>query len=88
MTQEHPFAPYVRILGKGKKGSRSLTVEEAQDAMGMILDNRVEPEQLGAFLMLIRMKEEAPEELKGFALAVRERSAVPAGLTADLDWST
>lgn len=88
MTQEHPFAPYVRILGKGKKGSRSLTVEEARDAMGMILDNRVEPEQLGAFLMLIRMKEEAPEELKGFALAVRERLQVPEGLRVDLDWST
>ena len=27
--QEHPFAQYVRILGKGKNGSRSLTQEEA-----------------------------------------------------------
>jgi len=25
MQEEHPFAPYVRILGKGKKGSRGLS---------------------------------------------------------------
>ncbi|MBV0932190.1 glycosyl transferase family protein [Marinobacterium weihaiense] len=88
MTNEHPFAPFVRILGKGKKGSRSLTTEEAEAAMGMILDDQVRPEQLGAFLMLIRMKEEAPEELMGFAHAVRARLAVPDGLRVDLDWSS
>ncbi len=88
MNHEHPFAPYVRILGKGKKGSRSLTTEEAEAAMGMILDQQVLPEQLGAFLMLIRMKEEAPEELMGFVQAVRTRMSPPQGLEVDLDWST
>ncbi|GGO80629.1 hypothetical protein GCM10011348_17740 [Marinobacterium nitratireducens] len=85
---EHPFAPFVRILGKGKKGSRSLTAEEARTAMGMILDGEVRPEQLGAFLMLLRVKEEAPEELSGFVLAARERMQVPQQLHADLDWSS
>ncbi|MBP0048619.1 glycosyl transferase family protein [Marinobacterium sp. AK62] len=88
MSQEHPFAPFVRILGKGKNGSRSLTRDEARTAMGMILDEQVEPEQLGAFLMLIRMKEEAPEELQGFAEAVRERLRIPAGIEVSLDWSS
>ncbi|MBR9827372.1 MAG: glycosyl transferase family protein [Oceanospirillales bacterium] len=88
MSAEHPFASYVRILGKGKKGSRSLTTEEAETAMGMILDEQVLPEQLGAFLMLIRIKEEAPEELMGFAQAVRARLPVPASLSVDLDWSS
>ena len=32
---EHPFAPFVRILGKGKSGSRSLSQAEAAQAMGM-----------------------------------------------------
>ena len=27
--QEHPFAQFVRILGKGKRGARNLTREEA-----------------------------------------------------------
>ncbi len=85
---EHPFAQYVRILGKGKKGSRSLTLEEARLAMGMILDAEVEPEQLGAFLMLLRVKEEAPEELAGFIDAVRVRFPIPEQLQVDLDWSS
>ena len=34
---EHRFAPYVRILGKGKSGSRALTRTEAREAFGMIL---------------------------------------------------
>ena len=33
---EHPFAQYVRILGKGKSGSRSLTYAEAQAARGIL----------------------------------------------------
>lgn len=88
MAEEHPFAPFVRILGKGKKGSRSLTREEAREAMGMILDDQVRPEQLGAFLMLLRVKEEAPEELAGFADAVRQRYQAPEALGAAIDWST
>jgi anthranilate phosphoribosyltransferase len=87
-SQEHPFATYVRILGKGKKGSRSLTTEEARDAMGMILDGQVRPEQLGAFLMLLRVKEETPQELCGFVSAVRARLQAPQGLQVDLDWSS
>ncbi|MEM5537211.1 glycosyl transferase family protein [Neptuniibacter pectenicola] len=88
MIEEHKFAPFVRILGKGKTGTRSLTREEAAEAMGMILDGLVRPEQLGAFLMLLRVKEEAPEELAGFADAVRARYAADRQVQTDLDWST
>jgi anthranilate phosphoribosyltransferase len=65
-SPEHPFAEYIRILGKGKKGSRPLTQDEAYHAMKMILAEEVLPIQLGAFLMLMRVKEETPEELAGF----------------------
>ncbi len=85
---EHPFAQYVRILGKGKKGSRSLTTEEARQAMTMILDGQVRPEQLGALLMLLRVKEESPEELCGFIQAVNDELSIPDELQVDLDWST
>ena len=54
---EHPFAPYVRTLGRGKRARRSLTREEAADAMAMILCGEAEPAQIGAFLMLLRVKE-------------------------------
>lgn len=84
---EHPFAQFVRILGKGKRGARSLTREEAHAAMGMLLDEKVEDTQLGAFLMLLRHKEESPEELAGFTQALRERLQAPA-MAVDLDWPT
>ncbi|MDD5581224.1 MAG: glycosyl transferase family protein [Methylobacter sp.] len=86
---EHPFAPYIRILGKGKKGSRPLTREEAYQAMKMIMADEVLPVQLGAFLMLMRVKEETPEELAGFVLAVRESGNLADGkVIVDLDWSS
>lgn len=86
---EHPFAPYIRILGKGKTGTRSLTREEAFDAFSLILREAVEPIQLGAFLMLLRVKEETPEELAGFASACRAHMLQPPQpLQADLDWSS
>lgn len=87
--QEHPFAEYVRILGKGKNGSRALTEEEAFQAMRMILRGEVEPVQLGAFLMLMRVKEESPEEVSGFVRAVRDVIEIPGDApSVDLDWSS
>lgn len=82
---EHPFAQFVRILGKGKRGARSLTREEAREAMGMLLDGKAEEVQLGAFLMLLRHKEESAEEIAGFTEAVRERLNAPPTVV-DLDW--
>ncbi|HET8730042.1 MAG TPA: glycosyl transferase family protein [Moraxellaceae bacterium] len=85
---EHPFAQYIRIIGKGKTGSRSLTVEEAEAAMGMILRGDVLDVQLGAFLMLLRVKEETPDELAGFVAAARRHMAAPRDIPVDLDWSS
>jgi anthranilate phosphoribosyltransferase len=85
----HPFAPYIQILGKGRHGSRSLTQDEAHAAMGMILDGAATPEQIGAFLMLIRVREETPEEAAGFVQAVRERIVLPNSMsTPAVDWGS
>lgn len=87
--REHPFAPFVRILGKGKSGSRSLDRGEARRAMCMILNGEVEDLQLGAFLMLLRVKEESAEELAGFVEAARDVIGAPAHrIAVDLDWSS
>ena len=85
---EHPFAPFVRILGKGKTGSRALTRAEARTAMGMILRGEVKEVQLGAFLMLLRVKEESADELCGFVEAARATIDAPTDIRADLDWSS
>ncbi len=88
-SAEHPFAQYIRILGKGKTGTRSLQQEEARQAFRMILRGETEPLQIGAFLMLLRVKEETPEEIAGFVQACRETMvAPPQELRADLDWSS
>ncbi|WP_151982113.1 glycosyl transferase family protein [Acinetobacter guerrae] len=84
---EHPFAQYVRILGKGKTGSRSLSYEEAYAAFSMILKGEVLDVQLGAFLMLLRVKEESVEELTGFVQASKDQLNF-APLAVDLDWSS
>lgn len=86
--QEHPFAEFIKILGKGKKGSRPLTQDEAYRAMQMILADQVLPIQLGAFLMLMRVKEETCEELAGFVQAARESYICSPALKVDLDWSS
>ncbi|HYD31186.1 MAG TPA: glycosyl transferase family protein [Azospirillaceae bacterium] len=86
-VEEHPFARFVRILGKGPTLSRPLTLEETVEAARMILNGQVEPVQLGAYLCLLRMHGETPEEVAGFVKAARETLAVPAGAPAvDLDW--
>lgn len=84
----HPFAIYIQALGKGQRGTRNLTMAEAEQAMLMVLNGQVEPEQVGAFLMLMRVKEETPEELAGLVRAARASLKVPDIFPAvDLDWA-
>jgi len=88
-SHEHPFAEYVRILGKGKKGSRPLSEAEAFSAMTMILRKEVLDVQLGAFLTLLRVKEESAEELSGFVKATKSVENFPAPtIRPDIDWSS
>lgn len=85
----HPFAKFVAILGRGKTKQRALTLEEARTAMAMILRGEAEPEQIGAFLMLLRLKEEAPSEIAGFTLGTRDVLDLPDEIPAvDIDWSS
>ncbi|MEP4123617.1 MAG: glycosyl transferase family protein, partial [Lentilitoribacter sp.] len=79
---------YVKILGRGKKGARSLTVEEAEQAMSLMLSGKVAPEQSGAFWMLIRIREETVEETVGFTKATRDylSKKETLGIKVDLDW--
>lgn len=84
VAEKHVLAEYVRILARGKNASRSMTKDEAQFTMRHLLDGDFHPEQLGAILMLMRVKEESPEELAGFAAAINE--AWPEQVGFDLVW--
>ena len=78
------LAEHVRTLGRGPGRSRSLTFDEANDAMTQMLSGEAAPEAIGALLMLLRMKGETAEEIAGLAAAAQAGlSAVPG---AGLDW--
>ena len=80
------FKEFIRTIGRGQRAGRALTQDEAYQAMSMLIKNQVTPEQKGAFLMLLRVREETPEELAGFVKAIREHSQPElAGLNVDLD---
>lgn len=87
MVLEHPFAQYIRIIGKGPRLSRPLTRIEAHDATCMILQGEIDPVQLGAFMCILRVRAEDPGEGAGFVDAVREDLKLPSQIPAiDLDW--
>ena len=87
MSHEHPFAQYVRILGKGPHLSRALSLDEAHAAARMMMAGEVAPEQLGAFLCLLRVRTETPQEIAGLARAARESLDVPRAAQPDIDWA-
>src|SRR3954471_12120854 len=67
------IAPYLREIGRGKDGARSLTREQASDLMARLLDGQVSDVEAGAFAIAMRIKGETPEELAGFMDAVAPR---------------
>jgi anthranilate phosphoribosyltransferase len=73
---------FLKAVGGGAKTSRDLTRDEARAAMTLIASGECAPEQLGAFLMALRMKGESADELAGFVEALEARmtrAAAPAG---------
>ncbi|WAJ72054.1 glycosyl transferase family protein [Catenovulum adriaticum] len=80
------FKEYIKLIGRGQRAGKTLSQSQAFDAMQQILDDKVTPEQLGAFLMLLRVREETAEELAGFVQACRGyTSSKFDGLSVDLD---
>lgn len=65
------FADYLKIIGRGQRAGRYLTLDEAQTAYTMVLNGQATPAQVGAFLMLLRVREESHIELAGFVNAAR-----------------
>jgi anthranilate phosphoribosyltransferase len=66
------FIPFIQAVGRGQKSGRFLTEDEAYCAMTMLLNQEVSELQKGAFLMLLRVREESIEELTGFVRACKD----------------
>lgn len=59
------FFNYIKAVGTGPKGNRNLCEVEMIDAMEQILEQKVFPEQITAFLLGWRLQEETNEEMTG-----------------------
>jgi len=57
------FFKYIKAVGTGPKGNRNLSANEMIDAMEQMLEHRVYPEQMSAFLLGWRLQEETNEEM-------------------------
>jgi anthranilate phosphoribosyltransferase len=67
------ISQYIKEIGRGKEGARSLNSDQAQSLMGMILDGEVSELELGAFCLAMRIKGETPVEMAGFLAAIEKR---------------
>lgn len=67
-TIKEPFlaARFIKEIGRGKKGSRSLTRDEAFQLYEAMLDGRVSDLELGAIMLAMRIKGESVDEIAGF----------------------
>ncbi len=67
------IATYIKEIGRGKEGARSLDRAQAADLLGQVLDGGVTDLEIGAFCIAMRVKGESPQEMAGFLDAVHAR---------------
>lgn len=75
-NDQFPAARFIKEIGRGVKGARSMSREDAAQLYGAMLENRVSDLELGGILLAMRIKGESVEELAGFMDAA-ERSFAP-----------
>jgi anthranilate phosphoribosyltransferase len=62
---------FIKEAGRGPKGAKALSVDDACEAAGMMLEGRATDAQSAALLLALRMKGDAAEEIAGFTQALR-----------------
>ncbi|MEP7300087.1 MAG: hypothetical protein ABI699_01050 [Caldimonas sp.] len=67
------IARYIREIGRGRDGARSLSQADARDLMEQLLDRSVSDLEIGAFALAMRIKGESVAELAGFLAAANHR---------------
>ncbi|WP_427911649.1 DNA-binding protein YbiB [Ramlibacter sp. MMS24-I3-19] len=67
------ISQYIKEIGRGARGARSLDRAQAADLFGQLLDGSVTDLEIGAFCLAMRIKGETPEEMAGFLDATQAR---------------
>jgi len=70
------YAPLIKELGRGARGARDLSRDQAEELFGEMLDGRVPDMELGAMLIALRVKGESADEVAGFLAAMQARTAL------------
>ena len=67
------ISQYITEIGRGPRGAKPLTREQATDLFGQVLDGTVSDLEIGAFCLAMRIKGETAEEMAGFLDATHAR---------------
>lgn len=81
-SESFAAARFIKEIGRGKKGARSLTRDDAYQLYAAMLDGRVSDLELGGIMLAMRIKGESVDEIAGFldaAEASFEQLPLPAG---------
>ncbi|AMO98902.1 glycosyl transferase family, helical bundle domain protein [Collimonas arenae] len=65
-TAPFPAARFIKEIGRGKNGARSLSRGDACDLYAAMLDGRVSDLEMGGILLAMRIKGESVAEIAGF----------------------
>lgn len=69
-----PFAAgrFIKEIGRGKKGARSISREDARQLYAAMLEGRVSDLELGGLMLAMRIKGESVDEIAGFLDAAEQ----------------
>lgn len=79
-SENFAAARFIKVIGRGKDGARSLARNDAHDMYAAMLDRRISDLELGGILLAMRIKGESVDEIAGFldaAEASFEQLSVP-----------
>ena len=71
-----PAARFIKEIGRGVKGARSLSYEDAHQLFKAMIEGRVSDLELGAILLAMRIKGESVDEIAGFLQAAESSFAL------------
>ncbi|WP_019139997.1 DNA-binding protein YbiB [Noviherbaspirillum massiliense] len=65
-SEKFSAAPFIKEIGRGKKGARSMSRDDSRQLYAAMLDGRVSDLELGAVILALRIKGESVDEIAGF----------------------
>lgn len=82
INEPFPAARFIKEIGRGKKGARSMSRDDARQLYAAMLERRVSDLEMGGIMLAMRIKGESVDEIAGFLEAAEasfERLPTPAG---------